>query len=94
MPSEYCATEPSAAWTLVFRPTPRSVLRSFWALYSRPGVKLVRSETVVIPIRSRRSEVKAETATGTSCRLCARFSAVTTSSSMVLLAAAVAPVLD
>ena len=43
---------------------------------------------VLMPIRSRFSEVKAEMATGTSCRLCARFSAVTTSSSMVLLAAA------
>ena len=46
------------------------------------------SVIVVIPIKSRRAEVKAETATGTSCRLCARFSAVTTNSSMVLVDAA------
>jgi len=44
----------------------------------------------LMPRRSRFAEVKAEMATGMSCRLCSRFSAVTTSSSMVLLAAAAA----
>ena len=90
MPSEYCATLMSAACTLVSRPTPRSVFRSLPWLYSRPGVKFVMSAIVLMPIRSRFSEVNAVMATGTSCRLCSRFSAVTTSSSMVLVEAAAA----
>ena len=58
---------------------------AFCVEYCRPGVKFVMSWTVLIPTRSRFSDVKAEMATGTSCRLCSRFSAVTTSSSMVLV---------
>src|SRR4051812_42776326 len=44
----------------------------------------------LIPRMSRRSDVNAEMATGTSCKLWLRFSAVTTSSSMVLDDAATA----
>src|SRR5947207_8327390 len=92
MPSEYTATDESAAWELFRRPTPRSEIRSFCVEYCRPGVKFVMSWIVLIPTRSRRSDEKAEMATGTSCRLCSRFSAVTTSSSMVLVDAAAAAV--
>ncbi len=45
-----------------------------------------------MPTRSRSFEVKAEIATGTSCRFCSRFSAVTTSSSIVVFAPAAAAV--
>jgi len=84
MPSEYTATELSAACELLRRPTPRSEMRSVWVEYCRPGVKFVMSWTVLMPTRSRFSAVNAEIATGTSCRLASRFSAVTTSSSIVL----------
>jgi hypothetical protein len=43
---------------------------------------------VWMPMTSRVLSVNAEMATGTSCRFCSRFSAVTTSSSMVLVDAA------
>ena len=48
------------------------------------------SKIDAIPSLSRFSAVKTEIATGTSWRLCSRFSAVTTSSSRVLAAATVA----
>ena len=48
-----------------------------------PGVKFTKSWMPVMPTMSRFSEVKADTATGTSCSDCSRFSAVTTSSSRV-----------
>ena len=49
-----------------------------------PGVKFTKSWMPLMPTMSRLAEVKAETATGTSCSDCSRFSAVTTSSSISL----------
>lgn len=64
------------------------MIRSVDVEYCRPGVKLVMSWIDWMPITSRVLSVKAEIATGMSWRFCSRFSAVTTSSSMVLLVAA------
>ena len=46
-------------------------------------MKVAKSWIVRIPTMSRVSSVKADTATGTSCRLSSRFCAVTTNSSII-----------
>src|SRR5688572_31790657 len=80
MPSEYNATAGSVPTAFVRRPTPRIARRSSLR-YETLGVKRARSSTVLTPSKVRVSLVYADTATGTSWMLTARFSAVTTTSS-------------
>src|SRR5262245_42032876 len=83
MPSEYSATAGSVPTAFVRRPTPRIARRSSLR-YATLGVKRARSSTVLTPSMVRVSLVYADTATGTSCMLTSRFSAVTITSSRTL----------